>query len=324
MRALPALAAVLMICLGGLHGPSWAIKDAKVSEECVECHDEDDLPDMRRSAHVVTADKRTPDCVSCHGLSPTHIKKPEGASQRPPPDISYAKSGGSPAPLRSDTCLACHDSNPKHMLWAGSAHDSADVACSSCHQVHANHDKVLAKRTEPEVCYACHKEQRAQLLRPSRHPVPEGKMACSDCHNAHGSTGPKLALFDSTNQTCYSCHAEKRGPFVHEHEPVAEDCGTCHSPHGSLVAGLLKARAPILCHECHTPHVAGNVGALGGQDGVFAPAAPGQGLPAILGTTGGKNVVNLWQGRSCMNCHTQVHGSNNPSTAQPTPGFGFR
>lgn len=321
---LPAVAAVLLISLCGLQGPAWAMTDAQVSEQCVACHDEDDLPDMRRSAHATTGDTRTPDCVSCHGRSPTHIKKPEGVSQRPLPDIAFSKNGGSSAHVRSSTCLACHDSNPKHMLWAGSAHDGADVACSSCHKIHTNHDAVMAKRSEPEVCYACHKEQRAQMLRPSRHPLPEGKMACSDCHNAHGSAGPKLALFDSTNQTCYGCHAEKRGPFVHEHEPVAEDCASCHSPHGSSVAGLLKARAPILCQGCHTPHLAGDLGALGGQAGVFPPGVPGQVSPAVTANSGGKNVVNMWQGRSCMNCHTQVHGSNNPSTVSPTPGFLFR
>ena len=39
-------------------------------------------------------------------------------------------------------------------------------------------------------------------------------MTCSDCHNVHGSVGPALAKRDSTNETCYTCHAEKRGPFV--------------------------------------------------------------------------------------------------------------
>jgi hypothetical protein len=31
------------------------------------------------------------------------------------------------------------------------------------------------------------------------------------------------------------------------------------------------------------------------------------------------NVAGMWQGRSCMNCHTQVHGSNNPSSTVFTP-----
>jgi predicted CXXCH cytochrome family protein len=38
----------------------------------------------------------------------------------------------------------------------------------------------------------------------------------------------------------------------------------------------------------------------------------------------GKNVVNIWQARSCTNCHTQTHGSNNPATTNPTPNFLFR
>jgi len=55
------------------------------------------------------------------------------------------------------------------------------------HQVHTQHDKVRDKQTQPEVCFACHKEQRAQVNRPSHHPIKEGKVACSDCHNPHGT-----------------------------------------------------------------------------------------------------------------------------------------
>jgi hypothetical protein len=41
--------------------------------------------------------------------------------------------------------------------------------------------------------------------------------------------------------------------------------------------------------------------------------------PLITSTTSGKNVIQLWQGRSCMNCHTKVHGSNNPSATPSDP-----
>ena len=318
MRLLPALAA-FAFCLGGLAGPAHAGVDAEASKACVECHDADDLPDMSRSAHAVAADPRTPSCTTCHGPSRNHLKKSAEA-----PDRVFGRKGATPIGERNAACLGCHDKGAARALWGGSQHEAADLACSSCHKVHANHDKVLARSTQPEVCYACHKEQRTQLSRPSHHPVPEGKMSCSDCHNAHGSAGPKLARRDSTNATCYTCHAEKRGPFVHQHEPVAEDCANCHNPHGSTVASLLKARPPMLCQQCHTPHVAGGVGAVGGQPGVFPPAAPGQGAPAVGATTGGKNVVNIWQARSCTNCHTQVHGSNNPSATNPTPHLLFR
>ena len=58
-----------------------------------------------------------------------------------------------------------------------------------------------------------------QVSRPSRHPIPEGLVACSDCHNAHGSVGPKMMVRDNVNDTCYTCHMEKRGPFVRTHQP---------------------------------------------------------------------------------------------------------
>jgi len=319
MRTRTALAAI-GFCLFGLPGliaGARAAANDPASKVCVECHE--DLPDMKRSAHAVTTDPRTPSCVSCHGPSAQHAEK----RGRVPPDRVFSKRGGSMPAERNGACLACHDKDAKRSHWAGSQHDTADVACTSCHAIHTNHDKVLAKTTQTEVCAACHKEQRTQIQKPSRHPIPEGKMSCSDCHNAHGSVGPKLAKRDSTNDTCYTCHAEKRGPFVHPHEPVVDDCANCHNPHGSTVPAMLKARAPILCQQCHTPHVTGGVGAVGGQRGVFTPPTPG-GTPAVTATSPGKNVVTIWQGRACLNCHTQVHGSNNPSVTNPTPKLQLR
>jgi DmsE family decaheme c-type cytochrome len=302
--------AIFSLCMFGLLGSAWAAPTGAAL--CVTCHDEEDLPDMSKTAHGFSADKRVPDCITCHGPSPTHARKPADVTDRPHPDRMFIRKFAAPANERSAACLACHNKDPKRALWSGSQHDNADIACNSCHKIHGNRDKVLSKTTQAEVCYTCHKEQRAQMNRPSHHPVPEGKMTCSDCHNPHGSAGPKLAKRDSINDTCFTCHAEKRGPFVHQHEPVVEDCSICHSPHGSTIASMLKTRAPMLCQQCHTPHVAGGVGAIGGQNGVAG----------VMGNTAsGKNVVNIWQGRSCLNCHTQVHGSNNPAAVSPGPQF---
>ncbi len=322
MRIRDALVAVAF-CVFGLLGTAWAAVDSDASARCVRCHDEEDLPDMSRSAHVVATDSRTPSCTTCHGPSPTHVDKPKDVDDRPAPDRVFSRNAGSLPADRSEVCMSCHDKDARRALWPGSQHPAADVACTSCHKIHVNEDRALGKTTQVDVCFNCHKEQRVQVNRPSRHPIPEHKMTCSDCHAVHGSMGPKLVKRDSTNDTCYTCHAEKRGPFVHSHQPVVEDCAICHNPHGSTVASMLVARPPLLCHQCHTPHVAGAVGALGGQPGVFGPAGPGQG-PQINATSNSKNVVNIWQGRSCANCHTQVHGSNNPSVTNPTPQFQFR
>jgi DmsE family decaheme c-type cytochrome len=306
------LMAAFGLCLFGLLGPAWAADEVGAAL-CQTCHDEDDRPDISKTAHGFTVDKRVPDCISCHGPSPTHAKKPADVPVQPHPDRMFGKKSPLPASERSAACLSCHAKDAKRVLWSGSQHDAADIACSACHKIHDNRDKVRERASQAEVCYTCHKEQRAQMNRPSHHPVPEGKMVCSDCHNPHGSAGPKLLQRDSINDTCYTCHAEKRGPFVHQHDPVAEDCSTCHNVHGTTIASMLKSRPPLLCQQCHTPHTAGGVGALAGQNGVNIGA-----------TSSGKNVVNLWQGRSCLNCHTQIHGSNNPSTLNSMPQLMMR
>jgi len=70
-------------------------------------------------------------------------------------------------------------------------------------------------------------------------PLPEGAMSCDDCHNPHGSLTSPLLKTNTVNETCYQCHAEKRGPFLFEHAPVRESCLNCHTPHGSNQATLL-------------------------------------------------------------------------------------
>jgi DmsE family decaheme c-type cytochrome len=319
LKTLAAAAGVLFFLNATGAGAADERKDLVLrgDAKCTRCHDEsDDYPVLAigQTRHGVKADGRTPTCTSCHGDSDTHANKPEGVTERPRPDVLFRGSHKSNADAQNGQCLACHQTDAKRSHWMGSTHQSRDVACSSCHQVHTGHDKVRDKQTQPEVCFACHKEQRTQINKPSHHPIPEGKMACSDCHNPHGSVGPKLMKRDSVNETCYTCHMEKRGPFVHVHEPVAEDCSNCHNPHGTTAENLLKARPPFLCHQCHTPH-GGQVAQLAGQ---------GQSAALLSALTSGKSGINYTMARGCVNCHTQVHGTNNPSTANPTPQFNFR
>jgi len=281
----------------------------KGDAKCTGCHDEGDEPvptmlelhpsvlAIGKTKHGTRADGRTPTCTDCHGASEKHLTH-KGREKPPQPDRVFSKNGTSPASIRNEACISCHQGD-RRIHWQSSAHATADIACNSCHQVHAKNDKVRDKLTQTDVCYTCHKEQRSQMGRPSHHPVPEGKMACSSCHNVH-SNNQKALVRDSTNSTCYTCHMEKRGPFVHNHQPVTEDCGICHNPHGTTIANLLKSRAPFLCQECH------NVESHPGQ-----PA----GLPGAR-TTSSSSLGTI--GRGCLNCHTNIHGGNstvNSSTA---------
>lgn len=275
----------------------------KGDAKCTRCHDENEavpVLSIAKTKHGVAKDGRTPTCVTCHGESEKHANKPEDVKDRPATERNFTKKSKLTADEKSAVCSTCHQGG-KHMNWNTSAHANRDVACTSCHQVHTSHDKVRDKRAQPEVCYTCHKQQRAEANKPSHHPIPEGKMTCSDCHNAHGSAGQKMLVKDTTNATCFTCHAEKRGPFVHNHQPVVEDCSNCHNPHGTTAEGMLKSRQPFLCQQCHGESAhPGNV--------------PGTrtNLPNAVSTNIGPG---MGQARGCVNCHTNIHGSNSPSNA---------
>jgi DmsE family decaheme c-type cytochrome len=148
--------------------------------------------------------------------------------------------------------------------------------------------------SQVEVCGRCHQQQSMDMWKPSRHPLREGKMACTSCHSPHGSTAQASLLQPTVNDTCTGCHAQYRGPFLWEHQPVTEDCTNCHEPHGTVQPALLKMRPPFLCQQCH--EAAGHPS---------MPETP-QGLPGAMPSP-------FLLAGSCTNCHSQVHGSNSPS-----------
>ena len=278
---------------------------------CTRCHDEGETKpiwSIYQAKHGVRADSHAPSCQSCHGGSKKHLYGDPAVKGKQAPDVVFGNRKKSDFPPSETSkqnafCMDCHQKDAKRSHWEGSIHQSRDLACVSCHEIHTFKDKVRDKLTQADVCFTCHKEQRAQINRPSHHPIPEGKMACTDCHNPHGTAGVKMMKRDTVNDTCYTCHMEKRGPFVHNHEPVNDDCSTCHNPHGTTAESMLKTRPPFLCQTCPTPH------------GAVQPLLAGQG-----GATGAMSYANgaaITQGRSCLNCHTQVHGSNNPSLTDP-------
>ncbi|MBF0127552.1 MAG: DmsE family decaheme c-type cytochrome, partial [Magnetococcales bacterium] len=294
--------------------------------ECTFCHEEEDsssLLAIGKTRHGTLADSRTPTCTSCHGASRAHMtEKAAGQDKRPKPEITYGRrspkirpdaridedfgnfrTSDTPAGTINKVCSACHKGD-KLLFWSGSAHANQDLACTSCHEIHTDHDRVLDKASQPNVCFGCHKTQRSLFNRPSHHPVPEGKMTCSNCHNPHGSAGHKSLRWDSVNETCYQCHMEKRGPFLHSHPPVAENCLNCHNPHGTSVAGLLLYRTPFLCQNCHSDSShRGQVAGLPGGRNIS---------PALLGSVA----------RGCLKCHTNIHGGN--STENTTGAGRFR
>jgi DmsE family decaheme c-type cytochrome len=204
---------------------------------------------------------------------------------------------------RRDLCLSCHQDNSPTMAWHSSLHAVAGVACTDCHQPHPRPregrsleiDHTSVQRTsrpamsvqQPETCYQCHPRIFAISGLPSHHPIQEGKMVCSDCHDAHGQAEKGLRE-PTLNAVCHRCHGEKQGPFAYDHPPVTEDCSICHEAHGTVNDHLLRQPTTFLCLRCHSGHRSEHR-LLDGSHKVEMQRA-------LYG--------------DCTQCHSQVHGSD--------------
>ena len=257
---------------------------AAESSPCLDCHEEQATtfsgsPHGKAFLHEAALAEAS--CESCHRDSATHAESGD------PEDILAPRETGARA--ANAACLSCHENQTHNAYWSGSAHEAADLSCTDCHAIHA---PAVSKggrwlTNTNELCLSCHTSSRVGLNQRSHHPLREGKMDCADCHDPHGSTTEKLVKRDSVNDLCLSCHQELRGPFLWEHGPVREDCLTCHSPHGSNHDKMLVARASQLCQSCH----------LQGRHQTVAGLS-----------------TSIWNSnRACLNCHSQIHGSNHPS-----------
>jgi DmsE family decaheme c-type cytochrome len=258
---------------------------------CLECHDQEAT--LKGTPHWQAKNPRTPmaahGCESCHGPGQAHIDDPDNLKIRKIKEMTPVES--------TEICLSCHNRGT-HAGWEGSGHERRNLSCTTCHSVHSfkSFEHQLVKSTETAVCASCHRTQVAKTERAVAHmPVREGKMSCSSCHNPHGSISnvKNLKVGSSVAETCMSCHTEMRGPMLWEHAPVKENCATCHDPHGSSNDRMLVVRLPMLCQRCHiaTRH------------------------PATIYDNNAitVNKSNRMFGRSCVNCHSNIHGSNHPS-----------
>jgi DmsE family decaheme c-type cytochrome len=283
----------------------------KGDAKCTACHDENDqypVLEIAKARHGGAAKAAGLTCTSCHGDSDAHVAKPTEAK----PDVVFGKKGARiAAATREQPCLTCHGGDRHLAFWESGRHKKNDVACDNCHVIHIPKNVPLkkenptiaplvttARQLEYETCTACHKQVRTQILKTSHHPIVEGKLKCTDCHNPHGALSHAMVKDESVNQLCTTCHADKRGPFLQEHPPVEENCLTCHNSHGSSHPRLLNERPPNLCQDCH--------------DASRHPGTFYSGNQGFGSTTSGAPNTRLIA-RACLNCHTNIHGTNAPA-----------
>lgn len=203
-----------------------------------------------------------------------------------------------------ETCAACHEKVAKnfptstHAKMSISDEQVEDQGCESCHGPGSLHAEagggkgvggIGSLKDKPEACYKCHIEKKMEFSLQYHHPVPEGRIGCSDCHDPHkGEAKPwPAASMEKRNQLCFKCHADKKGPYVWPHEALDEGCTICHNVHGSINDKMLVMRDQTLCLQCHAQPNYPTIGARN-HSGTFVPTG------------------------TCFSgsCHTGVHGSN--------------
>jgi DmsE family decaheme c-type cytochrome len=264
------------------------------AETCQACHQK--VYDMLAKTamgtlflkHPRTASQKL-GCETCHGPGTDHVN---AAGKSFTGMVRFTKGTTTPVNVRNDVSLKCHQRRNR-LFWSGSVHATKGLACTTCHVVHTGPGiksrYQLARLTVADTCNTCHKAQVRAENKFSHHPLREGKMNCASCHNPHGTTSPKLVKAISTRELCFNCHAQYRGPFVFQHPPVMEDCFNCHQPHGSAYPALLKQPPIRLCRDCHITF---------------------HNLNFKIGITQ-KTRINMMAGSACVNCHRNIHGSNN-------------
>jgi DmsE family decaheme c-type cytochrome len=281
-----------MTCVTALAAPAPGAKPADApakgaaqaqfvgSDTCATCHEEvskgfasnphTKMALMHGNANGVT-------CENCHGAGSEHVAGGGDVTKIFNPTKASAKDIDA-------RCLSCHAG--AHPDFMRNPHAKANVSCISCHSIHKSKEEALLKAPQPTLCFQCHNDTKPQFNMAFHHPVEEGVVKCTDCHDVHGTfqvNNTKVAADQS--MICTKCHADVRGPFVYEHAPVkAETCLACHSPHGSQNARMLNMpNVNVLCNQCHS---AVGAGAIHGQGEGSSDSVP------------------------CTSCHTYIHGSN--------------
>jgi len=267
---------------------------------CTTCHE--DLLDDRAFVHAVAAD----DCTSCHDVNVAEQGTTVALAESEPAlclmchdglEAAVAGELASPHFPVADSCLICHSPHASdHVAMTLSA---VPDLCADCHDttdLASTHGGQLTSATNCVGCHRPHGSDNPAMLAGSRRHAPFADGSCNGCHRA--PFGERIRLRTRGERLCEACHGSfvddaDGGQVVHaalESHGGRAGCISCHDPHMSDQAALLKRPDVFVCRECHEEVVAAATARSG-----HAPAA-----------------------ESCINCH-QPHVSAAPSLLIASP-----
>ncbi len=187
-----------------------------------------------------------------------------------------------PGPVKAavnDLCLGCHD-DFQQTLTRKFAHPPSQKNCLNCHNPHDSKQPKLLLEDSGTLCLSCHQQIKETAIKATvKHDALTQGDKCINCHNPHGANIEHL-LVQLPMQLCLQCHGkddvlDHNGKKLtnitklladnpHQHGPVAaQDCSSCHMPHGSNNFRLLTNAYPAqfysaydaqnyaLCFGCH-------------------------------------------------------------------------
>jgi predicted CXXCH cytochrome family protein len=169
----------------------------------------------------------------------------------------------------------------------------AEQSCTTCHEGLPSADKGKSMKAD---CAVCHKTfAGASFLH-----APVEMKECKSCH-AWSAKKKVVATIKAVPELCYDCHVEKKElvESAAVPHPVASECLTCHSPHGTNVKHQLKTDIFTLCGGCHDKYAVNHP--VGRHPVRFA------------------KVSQTGEEISCTSCHNP-HGSANASLLRASGG----
>jgi len=250
---------------GACHGEIGArsglpVLHAPVADgDCVSCHE------PHAGAQKLLKDSGQALCAGCHAgmLEARNAQAQHGPFEAGECGSCHRPHAAEwPALLSAPVgvlCRECHDV-PDSAPVPGSLHPPSTDACTACHQPHASANSHHLVAPVRPLCVTCHSGIGEQLSTQVVHPPAEEIDGCLTCHGPHSTGSPHL-LLASVSETCLGCHDGGSAEFSEKHFGAAADtmdCGGCHDPHASRMAGMLlpEVHMPFAdgdCSVCHRP-----------------------------------------------------------------------